>query len=58
MELHSPQYLGVLAIEKRAFGSPSTKGRQLLYYKGTTKQTFRQGKIFIDLKSKPGGKPT
>ena len=33
MELRPPLHFGVVAIEKGAFGSPSTKDRQLYFLK-------------------------
>ena len=32
MELHSPLYLGVVAIEKEACGLPSTKVANFIYF--------------------------
>ncbi len=35
-----PLHLGVVAIEKEVFGSPSTKGRQLYFYVVKTWEVF------------------
>ena len=32
MELRPPQHLGVVAVEKGAFGSPSTKVAKFIYF--------------------------
>ena len=34
-EQRPPRHFGVVAIEKGAYGSPSTKGRQLTYFAST-----------------------
>ena len=40
MEWGSPLHLGVIAIEKGAFGSPSTKVANFTYYNPIIVQTY------------------